>query len=112
MGGRCDLAFEIDAREIPAEWSTGYRSVANEMASRSGSRQAGGRLPRAAQTYRSADAERLGHTAIYPVQIAFGKGNCEPAVAGMDVIAGVVKQLQQALQQCPAMTSCRSLSER
>ena len=72
----------------------------------------GGRLPRAAQSYRSADAERLGHTAMRLVQIAFGKGNCDPAVAGMDVIAGVVKQLQQALQQCPAMTSCRSLSER
>jgi len=69
------------------------------MASRSGNRQAGGRLPREAQTYRSADAERLGHTAIRLVKIAFGTDNCDPAVAGMVVITGVVKQSQRALRR-------------
>src|SRR5207249_1499766 len=37
--------------------------------------------------------ERLGHAAIRPAQLAFGMGDCDPAVAGMLVIAGIVRKV-------------------
>jgi hypothetical protein len=37
--------------------------------------------------------ERLGHTAIRPVQSAFGMGDCDPAVTGMVVITGIVRKV-------------------
>jgi len=37
--------------------------------------------------------ERLGLTAIRPVQFAFGMGDCDPAVAGMVVITGIVREV-------------------
>src|SRR5271167_1332345 len=37
--------------------------------------------------------EWLGHTAIRPDQFAFGVGDCDPAVAGMLVITGVVREV-------------------
>jgi hypothetical protein len=37
--------------------------------------------------------ERLGHTAIRPVQFTFGGGDGDPAVAGMVVIAGIVREV-------------------
>src|SRR5216684_2180889 len=37
--------------------------------------------------------ERLGHTAIRPVQFSFGMGDCDPAVAGMLVITGIVRKV-------------------
>ena len=71
-----DNVFERGARAewphsqcfLPDRWRAGHAT--------------GGRLPRADQTYRSAEAERLGHTAIRPVQIAVSNDNCDPAVAG------------------------------
>jgi hypothetical protein len=37
--------------------------------------------------------ERLGHSAIRPVQFAFGMGDCDPAVAGMLVITSIVREV-------------------
>src|SRR4029077_12614382 len=37
--------------------------------------------------------ERLGLTAIRPFQFAFGMGDCDPAVAGMVVITGIVREV-------------------
>src|ERR1700751_1120103 len=37
--------------------------------------------------------ERLGHTTIGPVQFAFIKGDCDPAVCGVLVIAGIVCEI-------------------
>src|SRR5215475_6949878 len=37
--------------------------------------------------------ERLGHTAMGPVQLTFGMGDGDPAVAGMIVIAGIVRKV-------------------
>src|SRR5262249_22035119 len=37
--------------------------------------------------------ERRRHTAICPVQLAVGMGDCDPAVTGMAVIAGVVRKV-------------------
>ena len=37
--------------------------------------------------------ERLGHTAIRPVQCTFGMGDRDPAVAGMLVITGIVREV-------------------
>ena len=37
--------------------------------------------------------KRLGHTAIRPIQFAFGMGDCDPAVAGMVVITGIVREI-------------------
>src|SRR5215467_8609222 len=37
--------------------------------------------------------ERLGHTAIRPMQFAFGMGDGDPAVAGMVVITGIFREV-------------------
>ena len=37
--------------------------------------------------------ERRGHTAIRPVQFAVGMGDCDAAVPGMVVIAGIVREV-------------------
>src|SRR5690242_12408569 len=37
--------------------------------------------------------ERLEHAAIRPVQFAFGMDDCDPAIPGMVVIAGIVREV-------------------
>jgi hypothetical protein len=37
--------------------------------------------------------ERLGHSAIFSVQFAFGMGDGDPAVAGMIVVTGMVREI-------------------
>src|SRR5215471_9411507 len=45
--------------------------------------------------------EGLGHTAIRPVQFAFGMGDCDPAVAGVVVITGIVREVMARPGICP-----------
>jgi hypothetical protein len=45
--------------------------------------------------------ERLGHTAMHPGQFTFGMGDCDPAIAGMLVITGIVREVMTRLGVWP-----------
>src|SRR6516162_2927752 len=54
--------------------------------------------------------EPLGRTTIRPVQFAVGMGDCDPAVAGMLVITGIVREawLGRVFSRRVALRACRS----